>query len=147
MFRKVVAYTDFLGNEREKTLYFHLTEAEVLQWEGMLSGTLSEKIQQIQQSKNLDETIKVFTEIIDKAYGDLTPDGEYFYKSPEILAKFKATQAYSKFYMELATNDEVGAAFINEIFPAEMMERLEKARAEAEAKEQAQMQVLEGGAK
>lgn len=43
-------------------------------------------------------------------------------KSPEILAEFTETEAFSKLYMELATNVEEAAAFVNGVLPNRKVE-------------------------
>ena len=42
----------------------------------------------------------------------MDPTGRKFVKSKESLEDFKATNAYSDLYMELATNQDKGAEFI-----------------------------------
>lgn len=144
MYRKVIKYTDYDGNEREGTFYFNLTEAELIKWEGMTTGTLQEKISRMTQTQNQDELIQLFDEVICRAYGEKSVDGQYFRKSAEILDRFKSTPAYSNLFMELATNDEAGADFINGIMPPDLLERMEAAK--AEAKKKGDLTVLPGGA-
>ena len=49
-------------------------------------------------------------------------DGKYNRKSPELLADFKATQAYSELIMELLSDTDKAIAFINGIIPTKMRE-------------------------
>jgi len=58
--------------------------------------------------------------MIQRAYGEKSPDGRRFMKSPEIFANFVATQAYSDLFMELATNADAASAFVNGILPADL---------------------------
>ena len=72
--------------------------------------------------------IKLFDDIISKAYGEKSLDGMYFRKSEQILADFKATEAYTTLFMELASNDVAAAEFVNGILPPELLEAVEAER-------------------
>lgn len=61
--------------------------------------------------------IEVFKEMIVRSYGVKSPDGKRFMKSLELADAFTQTEAYSNLFMELATNHEAAAAFINGIIP------------------------------
>ena len=46
-----------------------------------------------------------------------TPDGKRFMKNQEYTDAFVQTEAYSDLFMELATNADAAAAFVNGIVP------------------------------
>ena len=52
------------------------------------------------------------------AYGKKSPDGRRFIKNNEIREEFTQTEAYSIIFMELATDADKAAEFINGIIPA-----------------------------
>ena len=52
-----------------------------------------------------------------KSYGEKSADGKRFIKTPEIAEAFSQTEAYSVLFMELATNADSAAAFVNGIIP------------------------------
>lgn len=130
MFRKMIKYNDYDGNEREEPFYFNLNKAEVVKWEGMTSGGLKQLMEKIIQTKDRAALIKIFEEIIEKSYGEKSPDGKYFRKTPEILENFKSTEAYSVLFMELASDDEAASEFVNGILPEELLEAARQAEAE-----------------
>lgn len=115
MLTKTITYTDFDDQERKETFYFNLSEAELMDWELSVKGTLTEHIKRINETIDVPELIKLYKELIDRSYGVKDADGRRFRKSPEILQDFKDTNAYSELYMELATNDKAGAEFISGI--------------------------------
>lgn len=115
MLTKTITYTDFDDKERSETFYFNLSEAELMDWELSVKGTLTEHIKRINETIDVPELIKLYKELIDRSYGVKDADGRRFRKSPEILQDFKDTNAYSELYMELATNDKAGAEFISGI--------------------------------
>lgn len=132
MLEKVIKYTDFKGNKREETFTFNLTPAEVMELELGTTGGLAESIQSIIEAQDAPSIIKTFKEIILKSYGKISADGREFMKSEEISKSFSQTNAYSKLFMELSTDDKAAAAFINGIVP-EDMQLSDDALAEAQA--------------
>ena len=117
MFKKTVTYTDFNDVERTEDFYFNLTKAEVLEMQLGTAGGFSEMIQRIIDAKDTPQLIKVFKNLVLKAYGEKSLDGKRFIKSPEIAEAFTQTNAYSEIFMELATNDKEASAFVNGITP------------------------------
>lgn len=117
MLKKTITYTDYNGVERTEDFYFNLSRAEITEMQLSVEGGFAEKIRQIINAKNQTEIIKLFKEIIFKSYGEKSDDGRRFIKSEELSNAFSQTEAYDKLFMELATNDEMGAEFINGIIP------------------------------
>lgn len=120
MIKKTITYTDFNGTERKEDFYFNLTKAEVLNMEMGVQGGLAEQIQRIIDTQDQPAIIKIFQDLIHKAYGVKTPDGRGFLKRPEDLEMFVSTQAYSDLYMELATDSDKAAEFVNGIVPPDL---------------------------
>ena len=130
MIKKAITYVDFDGNERTETFYFNLTKAECMEMELSTSGGLEATVKRIVEAKDNKMIVDTFKDLILKAYGEKSPDGKYFYKSPEISAKFAATEAYSELFMELSSNADEASKFFNGIIP----QVPEEARKAAEAK-------------
>ena len=127
MLKKTITYTDYNGVERKEDFYFNLSKAEVMEMELSTTGGLAEMIKRIVAAKDQPAIIKVFKDLILKAYGEKSPDGKRFIKSPELSDAFAQTEAYSILFMELATNDEAAAKFINGIVPADMAQQIASA--------------------
>lgn len=117
MLIKKITYPDYNGVTRTEEFYFNLTQAEVIEMEYMTSGGLSVMIDRLLAAIDLPEIIKIFKELILKSYGVKAPDGKRFIKSSELSAEFSQTEAYSKLFMELATNANAASEFINGILP------------------------------
>lgn len=113
MLKKPVKYVDYNGQEREEDCFFNLTRAEVTEMELGVDGGLTEMIQKIVKEKNGPAIVKIFKDLILKAYGIKSPDGRRFIKSKEISEEFQQTEAYSIIFMELATDEKAAEAFIN----------------------------------
>jgi hypothetical protein len=118
MIKETITYVDYNGLERTEDFYFNLSKAEVMEMELSTAGGLAEMLQRIVDSKDAPALIKIFKEIVLKAYGEKSADGRRFQKSPEISEAFSQTEAYSELFMKLATNDEEAARFIKGIVPA-----------------------------
>ena len=122
MIKKTIRYVDFNGVERTEDFYFNLSKAEIIEMNLTTNGGLKELIDRIMNAKDQLEIVKMFKLLIEKSYGVKSPDGRKFMKSPEILADFEATQAYSDLYSELTTNPEKAAEFFNGMMPAEFQD-------------------------
>lgn len=119
MLKKTIKFTDYNGVERTEDHYFHLSKAEAMEMEMSTSGGLSEMIRKIVAAQDTPAIIKIFKEIILKSYGQKSPDGRQFIKSPELSKAFSETEAYSQLFMELATDADAAAKFVNGIVPNE----------------------------
>lgn len=117
MFKKTIKYTDFDGNERKEDFYFNLTKAELLEMQLSIEGGLQGHLERIIKTQSQPELIKMFKDIIMRAYGEKSPDGKRFMKSDEIRQNFECTEAYSELFMELATDSDAAAEFINALLP------------------------------
>lgn len=120
MLKKTIIYTDYNGNERKEDHYFNLSKAELMEMEMGTSGGLAEMIKRIVDAQDAPAIIKVFKDLILKAYGIKSADGKRFMKSEEISTEFAQTEAYSILFMELATDAEAASNFINGIVPTDM---------------------------
>lgn len=120
MLKKTITYLDYNDVERTEDFYFNLTKAEITEMEMSTTGGLSEKIQNIVQAQDIPEIIKIFKELVLKAYGVKSPDGKRFIKNEELTEAFSQTEAYSQLFMELATDADAAAKFINGITPKDI---------------------------
>ena len=130
MLKKTVTYTDYNGVERTEDFYFNLTKAEIAEMEMSTAGGFAEMIQKVVAAQDAPAIIKVFKDLVLKAYGEKSPDGKRFIKSEELSTAFSQTEAYSQIFMELATNAEAAAAFVNGIIPADLAEQAKKSMPE-----------------
>ena len=128
MLKKTHTYTDYNGTERTEDFYFNLSEAEIMEMEMGTTGGLAEMIKKIVATKNVPAIVKVFKDLVLKSYGEKSADGKRFIKSEEIATAFSQTEAYSDIFMELATNADKAAEFVNGIVPAKMSKKLEAAK-------------------
>ena len=124
MIAKTIKYTDYNGVEREEQFLFNLSKAELMEMEMGTTGGLAEMIQKIVASKETPQIIKVFKDLILKAYGEKSADGKRFVKVNEagvpLSLGFSQTEAYSILFMELATDADAASNFVNGVVPSDI---------------------------
>lgn len=130
MLTKTITYTDYNGTERTEKFYFNLSKAELMEMELTTAGGYGEMLQNIVNAQEGPTLIKIFKELVLKAYGQKSADGKRFIKSEELSTAFSQTEAYSILFMELATDAKAAAEFVNGIIPADIdRTELEKQKA------------------
>ena len=146
MLKKLIKYTDYDGRERAENFYFYMSKAELMEMELGSVGGMQNLIQLIIEKQDIPKIMDAFKMLILKAYGEKSPDGRRFIKSEELSMAFSQTEAYSNLYMELVTDAEAAAAFINGIVPEDVARaaaerRAEEEKAAEEVKEEVKPQV------
>ena len=130
MLKKTITYSDYNGTERTEDFYFNLTKAELMEMELGTTGGLSEMIQNIVKAQDVPAIIKVFKDLVLKAYGEKSADGKRFVKVNDagvpLSIAFSQTEAYSQLFMELATDADAAAKFVNGIVPKDTAMEAEK---------------------
>ena len=124
MIKETITYTDYNNVERTEDFYFNLTKAEIMEMEMSTKGGLAETIQRIVAAQDQPAIIKIFKDLIIKAYGVKSLDGKRFIKNEEVVNEFVQTEAYSQMFMKLATDADAAAKFVNGIVPADMAKQM-----------------------
>lgn len=141
MYIKTIEYTDYSGNKRKEDFCFHLNEAELMQMQLSVNGGYDQWVRKIANTQDTSTLIKMFKELILMSYGEKSLDGRKFIKKdPQtgrpLSEEFEQTAAYPVLFMELSTNDEAAAEFMNQVIPANAAEAIEKAKAEGKSVEE-----------
>lgn len=135
MYIKTIEYKDYDGNMQKEDFYFNLSEAEIMEMELSTEGGFDQYITRIANARKTPELIKLFKDLILMTYGEKSLDGKKFIKiNPEtgrrLSEDFEQSAAYSVLFMELATNSEAAAEFINKVVPENAAEAIDKAKAD-----------------
>lgn len=117
MYIKAITYTDYDGEERTENFCFNLNKAEIAEMDLSATGGLESTIKEIIAAKDNAKLVQLFKGLILKAYGVKSPDGRRFIKSAQLSEEFSQTEAYSELFMELASDANAAAEFINKITP------------------------------
>lgn len=128
MLKKNITYSDYNGVERKEDFYFNLSKAELMEMEMSTAGGLAERINKIVATQDSVAIMQIFKDLILRAYGEKSADGKRFMKSKELSEAFAQTEAYSILFMELATDADAAAKFVNGIVPADVAKQIANAK-------------------
>lgn len=121
MLKKTITYTDYLGTTRVEDHYFNLSKSELSDMQMSVEGGLDKWLDKIMKGKSNREIYNTFVEIVDKAYGELSPDGIYHIKEDEeghkLYKKFKQSPAYDALMDDICQNESTIAEFCKGILP------------------------------
>ena len=135
MLKKDITFTNFDDVEVTETWYFNLTKTELAEMELSMRGGFSEVLKTIGREKNPELVISTFKEILLKTVGKRSEDGRRFMKNQEIRDEFVEIGAYDTLFMEMITDADAAAKFINGVMPKDLVEET--------MKEMARQQVVE----
>jgi hypothetical protein len=122
MLKRTIKYTDYNGEERTETFHFNLNKAEVTEMEMRHPGGIDGWLESLVNEKDQNKIVDTFKELVLSSYGEKSPDGKYFVKSPELSAKFSQTEAYVELFMMLATDAVAAAEFFKAVIPPQLAE-------------------------
>ena len=134
MFKKTITFTDFNGNQRTEDFYFHLSKPELAELELSHNGGVSTMIQRVVAEQDSKIIMSIFKDLICLAYGKKSDDGRTFEKSDAIVNSFLQSNAYEVLFMEIFTDADKAADFVNACMPADFQEELKKQEEEAKKK-------------
>ena len=124
MLKKTITYNDYNGVSRTEDFYFNLSKAEIMEMEMSTAGGMEQMINKIIAAQEIPAILKVFNDMILKSYGEKSADGKRFIKNKELTDEFTQTEAYSNLYMELSTDANAAAAFVNGIIPVDVSKQV-----------------------
>lgn len=140
MVKKTVTYEDFNGVERTEDLYFNLNELELTKFAAELPDEFTDSLNGNENVTNMDKAeavavkfaeklgtsgiIDFIEKLILKAYGVKSEDGRRFNKNEKITNEFEYSGAYPALVMDLLTNNEAAADFVNKLIPAKLAAKL-----------------------
>lgn len=126
MLKKTIKYTDYNGVERKEDFYFNLNKAEIMEMQLTTVGGLDAYLKKIVSAQDMPTLMRIFKDLVLKSYGVKSDDGRRFIKNDQLREEFEQTEAYSILYMELSTDADAAAAFVNGIIPADVAKQLPK---------------------
>jgi hypothetical protein len=123
MLTKKITYTDYNGTTRTEEFMFNLSKAELMEREMATTGGLENVLNSIIASNDQEQITNAFKQIILKSYGEVSEDGRKFIKvhnGVPLAEEFSQSEAYSELFMELSTNADKAAEFVNGIIPKDL---------------------------
>lgn len=123
MLTKKIKAEDFDGNLREETFYFNISKTELTKMELSVNGGLSSLLQKISETQDIVEVKNLLEKFIDLSYGVKSLDGRKLEKTEEALKDFKSTNFYDELFMELISDADKAAEFINAVVPNDVADK------------------------
>lgn len=136
MLKKIVNYTDFDNNQRTETLYFNMTQTELVEFAMDLPDGVTNSVA---EAGKLDEqqaamvmieklggkgVMGFIKNLLLKSYGIKSEDGRRFIKSPALSEEFSQTLAFDAIFMELMGDDNAASDFVNSVIPASVIDKM-----------------------
>lgn len=135
MLKKTITYKDFNGDEVTEDLFFHLSQAELVEIEvNHQPDGLAIHMQKMLDANDGRAIVTEFKDIILKAYGKKSSDGKRFIKNSLIREEFESSKAWETIFMELVTNPDSMNEFVIGIIPPELVAKAEELSAREEPK-------------
>lgn len=126
MYKEVVKFENYEGEEVEKTLYFNITKAEIVMLEAKYPEGIQAHINKVIESKDKKQIMDLFEMFITMSYGKRDDDNNFVKLDDNELRAFKASEVYSELFMRLLTDGEAQEKFFVGIMPKEIREAAAK---------------------
>lgn len=112
MLKKTITFMNYDNEEVTKDYYFNFTKPELMRMFANYGGDAVKYFQYLAEEKDSKKMIAALEDVILSAYGERTPDGDSFMKTPEIRAYFENSIAYAELFEELLTDENSLVKFI-----------------------------------
>lgn len=121
MIKQTITYKDFTGASNTEDFYFHLDKADLLEMQAERKGGMKEYMQDIINSDDKLEILRIFRMFIMKSVGRLSEDGRRLKRDQDVRDEFEQTSAYQEFLFFLANNGAEAARFLDNLMPEDLM--------------------------
>lgn len=134
MLKRSITFKDLEKKDITQDFYFNLSTKELVEME--LSGEDNSFMDEIQRIVNANKgatIIDTFQKIILRSYGERDVDGIKFNKIDDVTGaplyyRFMNHPAYDVLFVELCTDADAGALFINGVMPDDIAEQMAKVK-------------------
>lgn len=131
MLKKIITFEDFDGVKTTEEHHFHLSKTELMEVamglpdDMEIDGTESneELSHKLLEKIGKDGLFKFIKDLILKSYGKKI-DNRRFEKTEELSKEFSQTLAFDALLMELMSDDNEAAKFVNGIIPKDTMDSI-----------------------
>ena len=121
MLKRTIKYTNFHDEEKEGIFYFNLSKEEILFMALGEDGTdIVKHFQSLMEKEDNASILRQLRELILRAYGLRSEDGELFEKSDEIRDKFQQSAAYQALFEQILVEPEALLDFFIGTLPKDM---------------------------
>lgn len=138
LLKKSITFTDFNDQTVTEDHYFHLSKADLVELEVSHQGGLQTWITHIVEAEDAKALIAEFKKLILASYGMKSNDGRRFLKTQELREGFESSPAYEELFIELVTNSDKAAEFVNGIVPKGLEADMKKMKGSINTKDEAE---------
>lgn len=132
MWIETISYKGYDDTPYTEDFCFNISRAELAKMNYSVEGGMEGLLKRISQEKDNVKLYNLFENLIDHAYGRKSLDQKRFEKSPEILADFKQSEAYSEFIIKLLGDAKYAVKVIKAILPESNISEEELSKVTAE---------------
>lgn len=148
MFKHTLDFNDLDGNPITGTFYFNLSAREITDMNLRAGGGLGERLRRISELDTEDEAqrnrlMDEWYQLIQLSYGVRSSDNISFIKTEEAWKSFEGSDAFTVFYFQLLSNQEIAEAFANGIMPKDLGATADRAANARLSEEQLRAKTLE----
>ena len=129
MFSREFTFTDYNGNEKKATYWFSLEKDEMLKRELGNYGGLEHTMKRMVKEERPDKVLDMLEDIVLSAVGEISPNGESFYKNDKIREDFRQTKVCHDLLFELMSSENALQEFILGAIPAELAAKMAEDKA------------------
>ncbi len=122
MYTKTIKYRDLKDNELTGTFHFNLSKAEIVELDAECNGGLNSMIESFQKDPDPKAVYGFLKKLILKSYGEIADDEIHFVKNDKIRENFEFSDAYSELFMEIVSNADKAAEFMNSVIPKSLIQ-------------------------
>lgn len=115
MYKIHFKYVDFNETEREEDALFHYSTDEILSIMASKNEGFLEWMKKAASTNNTSELMPVFRQVVLGAYGEISPDGRRFIKSPEMSKAFSETPMFTQLIESFFENTQNAVEFFNKV--------------------------------
>lgn len=130
MYTMDFVYENYFGETVKETCRFQLTRPEVMEIATSVKGGFEAAAQKMVESHDEAAMFNNFQTIIAKSYGEISPDGRRFVKSPELSQGFLQTPMYEQLFDKLISDPAFQREFITGLVPKDSQVEVGKALAD-----------------
>lgn len=125
MYKKTLTFENYDGEEITKNLYFRLTQAEIVDMEfNDPNGSVISMLRKMSNEKDMRVIVPLVKKFMLMSYCERQENGTLI-KNEKIRDAFAASEEYSELFMELISDIDKLAGFINAIVPKAAQKNLD----------------------
>lgn len=126
MLKFPITYRDFNDEMHTEDFYFNLSESELMELEVSVDGGFTKMLEKIIAAEDNRSVLAEFKKIILAAHGVKSEDGKRFIKTEQLREEFSQHAAYPALFMQLSSDADVAAEFVNGLIPKDLAKKIEE---------------------